>query len=481
MALYYPWRHFQDEDWLKLAVLAWDKIARVRPRGLPDNDHPVVRQLRVGTNARWEDDERWRMASSNAISPSVGIPVFDLYAGPADPMISTEFCDLLSGLDLVVLRRAGKNGEHRWVSVRRRLGSAYLACLADVMARRNLLSPVTDSPGMHRAFGALDRLPEMLFGDDNPPYGLEDAASGYLHVALDAVLEPRRLADVPTATLIAFRERYRDQLALFRQQITELSAELQSIAAVENPEVTRAHLEALYERTTRPQLDELRKGPARAGHRVSRRHDGHEDQRPGRRRNGPGCHRRRRRAMVSPRSSRSRYPHPVRRQHPQATRRTRRLPRCLPARRRPEAPRQRTAPLPARLPRSPRRLHSPPVRWRAFRLAGMAYDTELADRIRFLIGTGPGVTEKKMFGGLAFLIGGNMAISASGKGGALVRVDPAQAGTLVATTNAVPAVMAGRTMAGWLRVSSDDLQTDEQLTAWISRAVAYARSLPPKR
>jgi hypothetical protein len=65
------------------------------------------------------------------------------------------------------------------------------------------------------------------------------------------------------------------------------------------------------------------------------------------------------------------------------------------------------------------------------RLAGMAYDTELADRIRFLIGTGPGVTEKKMFGGLAFLVGGNMAISASGQGGVLVRVDPAP--DLVAT------------------------------------------------
>jgi hypothetical protein len=110
----------------------------------------------------------------------------------------------------------------------------------------------------------------------------------------------------------------------------------------------------------------------------------------------------------------------------------------------------------------------------------MAYDTELADRIRFLIGTGPGVTEKKMFGGLAFLIGGNLAISASGQGGALVRVDPAEADALVATANATPAVMGGREMRGWLRVISRDLDTDEQLTAWVNRAVAYARSLPPK-
>jgi len=115
------------------------------------------------------------------------------------------------------------------------------------------------------------------------------------------------------------------------------------------------------------------------------------------------------------------------------------------------------------------------------RLADMAYDTELGDRIRFLIGTGPGVTEKKMFGGLAFLVGGNMAISASGQGGVLVRVDPADSGDLIATANATLAVMGGRTMQGWLRVSSEDLETDEQLTEWVNRAVAYARSLPPKR
>ena len=115
------------------------------------------------------------------------------------------------------------------------------------------------------------------------------------------------------------------------------------------------------------------------------------------------------------------------------------------------------------------------------RLVGMAYDTELADRIRFLIGTGPGVTEKEMFSGLAFLIGGNTAISASGHGGVLVRVDPADSGALIATANATLAVMGGRTMQGWLRVSSEDLETDEELTEWVNRAVAYARSLPPKR
>jgi hypothetical protein len=84
-------------------------------------------------------------------------------------------------------------------------------------------------------------------------------------------------------------------------------------------------------------------------------------------------------------------------------------------------------------------------------------------------------------GGLAFLVGGNMAISASGQGGALVRVNPADSAALIATANATLAVMGGRTMQGWLRVRSADLETDEQLTEWVNRAVAYARSLPPKR
>jgi TfoX/Sxy family transcriptional regulator of competence genes len=114
-------------------------------------------------------------------------------------------------------------------------------------------------------------------------------------------------------------------------------------------------------------------------------------------------------------------------------------------------------------------------------VTGVAYDAELADRIRFMIGAEPGITEKRMFGGLAFLAGGNMAISASGQGGALVRVDPAESGALVAAGDATLAVMGGRTMQGWLRVSSADLDTDEQLTEWVNRGVGYARSLPPKR
>jgi hypothetical protein len=111
----------------------------------------------------------------------------------------------------------------------------------------------------------------------------------------------------------------------------------------------------------------------------------------------------------------------------------------------------------------------------------MAYDEELAERMRALLADEPGVVEQKMFGGLAFLIGGNMAVAASGQGGALVRVDPEQSDELVAGSKAEVMVMRGRPMAGWLRVASADLESDSDLARWVGLGAAYARSLPPKR
>jgi TfoX/Sxy family transcriptional regulator of competence genes len=110
----------------------------------------------------------------------------------------------------------------------------------------------------------------------------------------------------------------------------------------------------------------------------------------------------------------------------------------------------------------------------------MAYDEEVAGRIRELLEGERDLTEKKMFGGLAFLIGGNMAIGASGRGGILVRVDPDEWDTLVATTKAEPMEMRGRQMKGWLRVDAKDVGTRTELARWAKLGAAYARSLPPK-
>jgi TfoX/Sxy family transcriptional regulator of competence genes len=110
----------------------------------------------------------------------------------------------------------------------------------------------------------------------------------------------------------------------------------------------------------------------------------------------------------------------------------------------------------------------------------VAYDEDLADRIRQLVAGEKRLTEQKMFGGLAFLISGNMAVAASGQGGILVRVDPAASDKLVSTTKAQPMVMRGRSMDGWLRVDAQDVRQKQQLATWVERGVTYARSLPPK-
>jgi TfoX/Sxy family transcriptional regulator of competence genes len=111
----------------------------------------------------------------------------------------------------------------------------------------------------------------------------------------------------------------------------------------------------------------------------------------------------------------------------------------------------------------------------------MAYDEDLADRIRELIADEPDVTEQRMFGGLAFLVGGNMAVAASGQGGLMVRIDPEDTDALVAKPHAQPFEMRGRAMRGWLLVGPEGVRTKRGLQPWVRRGVAYARSLPPKR
>jgi len=109
----------------------------------------------------------------------------------------------------------------------------------------------------------------------------------------------------------------------------------------------------------------------------------------------------------------------------------------------------------------------------------MAYDEPLAERIRDLLAGEAGLTEQRMFGGLAFLIGGHMAVAASGQG-LMVRVNPADLDTLLETTGARPMEMRGRAMRGWLRVDGDEVQAEHELAGWVERGTAFARSLPPK-
>ncbi|CAN5643150.1 TfoX/Sxy family protein [soil metagenome] len=112
--------------------------------------------------------------------------------------------------------------------------------------------------------------------------------------------------------------------------------------------------------------------------------------------------------------------------------------------------------------------------------APRAYDDELADRVRETTEGEPGLSEKRMFGGLAFLVNGHMAVAASGQGGLLLRIDPADAETLTARPHVERYVMRGRAMNGWLHVGRAAVETDDDLRHWTEIGLGYARSLPPK-
>ena len=110
----------------------------------------------------------------------------------------------------------------------------------------------------------------------------------------------------------------------------------------------------------------------------------------------------------------------------------------------------------------------------------MSYDVELADRLRELLASEPSVEEKRMFGGVAFLLNGHMAVGAIGKGGLMLRVDPAQTESLLADPRARPFEMRGRPTAGWLRIDLDGSASDDELAQWIQHGLTYVRALPPK-
>ncbi len=111
----------------------------------------------------------------------------------------------------------------------------------------------------------------------------------------------------------------------------------------------------------------------------------------------------------------------------------------------------------------------------------MPYDEDLANRLRELLAHEDGITERRMFGGLAFLLHGNMSVSASRNGGLLVRIDPADTDAVLARRHVAPMQMGGRTMAGWVTIAPDGLRTKRELASWVKRSITFARTLPPKQ
>jgi hypothetical protein len=282
--------HFQDDDWVKLAMLTWDSVSRIRARDVEDRDNDLVRQVKSEADFLTEVTAGPRVLSEvtrtfDEVLQASGDRVIErygqrqtgwladigayeapwsnsgyslaprnltwVYCGSHGTKIAQVLQHQLAGRGLGLIKGP-------WLGMHPKLASIYLATLADAMARHNMVSPVTDDPRMHHAAGALDRLADLLLDDEDPAPARQDPADAYLHVALDAVITPERLADVPIAKLIRFREGHAAELTAFRAHIACLAGELRDIAAVENLDIAHAHLESLYRKNTKPQLDDLR-------------------------------------------------------------------------------------------------------------------------------------------------------------------------------------------------------------------------------
>lgn len=286
-ALYYPWLQFRDDNWLKLALLSWDNIARIRPRAVRDGDSELVRQLRAEAGLIVDitptADDREAVAKAfydielRALVDPDDPRWWDLLVRPPGD-VDPDRSELVwifggsprgrdEGKTTFALRRQlvqlglaiDDPHDDTQLGLRPKMASIYLAALADVVAQHNQLVPVTDDLRTHSAAGAVDNLASLLGGDLNPGRTITEGQHAYLHLAVRAVLQPDQLADVPPTTLIAFRQRYAAELTAFREHVATLAPELDKVAQVENLEVAQAHLQALYDTKTRPQLDELRK------------------------------------------------------------------------------------------------------------------------------------------------------------------------------------------------------------------------------
>lgn len=319
IALYYPWMHFQDTDWLKVALLSWEGIVRIRPCEVDDRDSEVVREIRGESDLLREitpsrdDLEEVAVAFDELLedggpAPRYGVSTllrtggdfaggapfgpFGVPAGRQPGPVTGEGVAFGSGgrsswrpgerpgyhPELLWIYCGGahtkvSDGLRRrlvatgaalqvderdpWVGLHPGLGTVYLIALADAVACRNALSPVTDDPRMHHALGALDHLAALLDQPASRPR--RDTPAAYAHLALRAAIRPERIATVPVSRLVRFRQRYAPELAAFRAHVDSLATELEQVANVENVEIAQAHLQALYERTTKVQLDELRR------------------------------------------------------------------------------------------------------------------------------------------------------------------------------------------------------------------------------
>ncbi|WP_306357862.1 MULTISPECIES: DUF6236 family protein [unclassified Nocardia] len=295
IALYYPWTRFRNENWLKLALLTWDHIARIRPRSATDTDSDPVARVRAETDFLHdvepvrEDLRRltnifgdiitsgeprvWQRYAWRAVVDSAGSAATPrksggprraypglawVHVGTDGPKAHLALSRLLEeeGLAVTVEESTGP-----YLGMHPRLADLYLTALADVVAARQRVSPVTDDPRAHAAVGTIDRLYDLLVDDAAEPVrekGMsEEAQHAYIHFAAHAAPRPERLREVPLPTLLSFRERHAGDLRAFRDHIGSLSKELESVALAEGPDAAQRRLRGVYRSTTKPQLEDL--------------------------------------------------------------------------------------------------------------------------------------------------------------------------------------------------------------------------------
>ncbi|WP_153806031.1 DUF6236 family protein [Nocardia sp. SYP-A9097] len=281
---------FRSEEWLKLAMLTWDQVGRIRPRLTMDTDSDLARQLRAETDFLFDlepserdldavgesfgqivelggPELRARFSVRSAVEAAPHTPdatglrarypgLVWVYAGGVGRKMTHSLLLSLVTAELAVVQ--DEDGVTH-VGLHPFFARIYMTALADTMAAHSLLSPVTDDLDVYSAVGTLDRLYELLLekGARRPAIG--DIDHAYIHLAVEAVIRPGQIVDIPVRTLIDFRERYAGELAAFRKHVGSLSEELGTIAAVENPVAAHAHMYGIYRSTTQPQLEELRR------------------------------------------------------------------------------------------------------------------------------------------------------------------------------------------------------------------------------
>jgi hypothetical protein len=297
MGLYYPYIHFKDEQWLRIAALYWARMARIVPDDYPLRDSEDVRRLagELGFVKNLAPSERVKgevgkefadlvRKKGEALVARYGVHLRDQWppdpysmqvAGPVGPEASLGWIhvdkvdfQLRNALIDSGLGLNNRGGDPMWVGVHPRLAAVYMSALAEGLGRANLLSPVTDESLSHLAVGGwpLPRLAQALLDQrltDAAP-GVDQLADALAVLAIGYVV-PRNLSNIPVTKIVQLRREHAAELDAFRTHVANLAVDLGQLAKVEDPALLTEHLRVVYETKLAPAKRELERGLRSAG------------------------------------------------------------------------------------------------------------------------------------------------------------------------------------------------------------------------